>query len=361
MTAKVDGFGHGKGPGRARILTTYAKNRHAAWLSRVDLLEAWHQEVARTWKKPLRESYRLRRDLVWAWRIFKAGRDYDVVLTGSDRAELLSAVIERIAGRRRPRHIFIDWLCNLPAGSGRWWRRKLLRSAALHASRIFVQSGREVVVHASELGVPQAKFVFVPYHSTLYAIRYQIREGNYVFAGGDSDRDYRPLIEAARTLPIPVRIAALRRDHFRNLEIPKNVEIFAASHQEFVDQMAGAAIIVVPMKGGLLHAGGQQTWLNAMTMGKPVVVAHDAADEYIQDHVTGILVPPGDTAAMASALCELVGDPELRRRMGQRAKEASAAFTPESFFDRVFEVVNECLREPGSGRAMLRGTKRAEG
>lgn len=334
-----------------RILTTYAKNRHPAWLSRVELFEEWHEEVRRTWKKPLTEGYRLRRDLVWAWRMFKRSRGYDAVITGSDRAELLFAVIESLTGRRRPRHVFIDWYCNLPEGSGRWWRRRLLRRAALVAARILVQSSYEVAAHARELGVPPAKFVFVPYHATLYDTPYTVTDGDYVFAGGDSDRDYRSLLEAARALPSPVRIAALRREHFSGLEIPKNVEIFAASHQEFVSQMAGAAAVVVPMKGGLLHAGGQQTWLNAMTMGKPVVVAHGAAHEYIEDHVTGSLVRPGDSAAMARALLELLRDRELARRIGEQAKQASAAFTPEKFFERVFGVVDESLGESGSRAA----------
>ena len=336
----------GRGP---RILTTYAKNRHPAWISRVELLEEWHEEVRRTWKKPLSEGYRLRRDLVWACRIYRAGQGYDAIVTGSDRAELLSAVIERFFGRRRPRHVFIDWYCDLPAGPSRWWRRRLLRWAALAGARILVQSGFEVKAYANALRLPPAKFVFVPYHATLYDTPYTVTDGNYIFAGGDSDRDYRPLLEAARTLPTPVRIAVLRHDHFRGLEIPNNVQIFAASHQEFVGQMAGAAIVVVSMKGGLLHAGGQQTWLNAMTMGKPVVVAHEAADGYIQDHVTGILVPPGDSMAMTSALRELLDNPELARRIGERAKQASAAFTPEKFLERVFGVVDECLGQDRSG------------
>ena len=335
-------------PTPPRILTTYAKMRHPAWIGRVTLLEAWDQEVRRTWRKPMPATYLLRRDVAWAWRMFRVSRSYDAVITGSSRAELLFAVMERFSGRRRPVHIFINWYLNLPgSGLSRRWRRALQRCAGLAAARILVESSQEVRAHASELAVPSRKFVFVPYHATLYDTPYAVTDGDYIFAGGDSDRDYRPLVEAARDLPCRVIIAALRRDHFQGLKIPSNVEIVSASHLEFIGLMAGAAIVVLSMKSGLLHAGGQQTWLNAMTMGKPVVVAHDAADDYIADHVTGILVSPGDSTAMARALVELLGDRELARRIGDQAKQAAAAFTPEKFFERVFGVVDACLAQKG--------------
>jgi glycosyltransferase involved in cell wall biosynthesis len=64
--------------------------------------------------------------------------------------------------------------------------------------------------------------------------------------------------------------------------------------------MAGARLVVLPLKGGLLHSGGQQTYLNAMALGKPVIVADDCgADEYIMHNVTGIVLVPGDRAAEA--------------------------------------------------------------
>ena len=104
-------------------------------------------------------------------------------------------------------------------------------------------------------------------------------------------------IGAARLLLCRVVIAPLVCDHFRGLQIPENVEIRTASETEFFELMARVGGVVVPMRGGLLHSGGQQTFLNAMNMGKPVSVRHDWADDYIKHGVTGILSRPGAWAA----------------------------------------------------------------
>ena len=44
--------------------------------------------------------------------------------------------------------------------------------------------------------------------------------------------------------------------------------------------------------------------------------------EIVRDGETGLLVPPGDIAALAAALGRLAGDADLRRRCGARARTA---------------------------------------
>jgi glycosyltransferase involved in cell wall biosynthesis len=53
------------------------------------------------------------------------------------------------------------------------------------------------------------------------------------------------------------------------------------------------------------------------------VVASDLASlpEIVRDGVTGLLVPPGDRAALRARLAELLANPSLRRRLGDAARE----------------------------------------
>lgn len=61
--------------------------------------------------------------------------------------------------------------------------------------------------------------------------------------------------------------------------------------------------------------------LEGMLLGKPVVaVAAGGVPELIEDGQTGFLTPPGDVAALAQRLVVLLGDPGLRRRIGERAQ-----------------------------------------
>lgn len=185
--------------------------------------------------------------------------------------------------------------------------------------------------------------MFVPYHSTLFDTPYTVRDGDYIFAGGDSDRDYPLLIEAIRGLPYRVVITCLRRDHFEKVEIPANVEIRTVPQDEFIQLMAGARLNVVPLKSRPQHVGGEQTYANAMSMGKPTIVTDLYASDYIQNGVTGILTPSGDACALRRAIQDVMEKPELARLMGLRAKETSKAFAPETFFEEVFRISEECM------------------
>jgi glycosyltransferase involved in cell wall biosynthesis len=52
--------------------------------------------------------------------------------------------------------------------------------------------------------------------------------------------------------------------------------------------------------------------------------------DWLEDEVSGLAVPPGDAVALARAIGRLLGDPGLRRGLGERGREIVAErFTPE--------------------------------
>lgn len=85
----------------------------------------------------------------------------------------------------------------------------------------------------------------------------------------------------------------------------------------------------------------------AGAVGKPVVTFQmDGAPEVIRDGVSGCLVPPLDTAALAQRVVELFGDPVRREAYGRAAREFVAAnFTAEQMVERINRVYERLLRE----------------
>jgi glycosyltransferase involved in cell wall biosynthesis len=68
--------------------------------------------------------------------------------------------------------------------------------------------------------------------------------------------------------------------------------------------------------------GAPMSILEAMAAGLPVVAsAVGGVPELVENEVTGLLVPPGDPAALAAALDRLLADPDLRRRLGANGRE----------------------------------------
>lgn len=63
--------------------------------------------------------------------------------------------------------------------------------------------------------------------------------------------------------------------------------------------------------------GASLALLEAMAVGLPVVATSSGGTpELVEDGVTGILVPPSDSTALAAAITRMLGSPDLRARMG---------------------------------------------
>lgn len=73
-------------------------------------------------------------------------------------------------------------------------------------------------------------------------------------------------------------------------------------------------------------------YVEAMAWAKPVVgCLAGGVPDVVRDGATGLLVPPGDAASLASALLRLARDPALRARLGTAARaDAAARFSRES-------------------------------
>jgi phosphatidylinositol alpha-1,6-mannosyltransferase len=65
------------------------------------------------------------------------------------------------------------------------------------------------------------------------------------------------------------------------------------------------------------------------------------AMEAIVDGETGLLVPQDDVEATAKALVRIVGDGELRRKMGEKAREHARRLSWDNLAERVVEIYRE--------------------
>jgi glycosyltransferase involved in cell wall biosynthesis len=94
-------------------------------------------------------------------------------------------------------------------------------------------------------------------------------------------------------------------------------------------------------------------YLEAMAMKRPVVAyASGGAPEVVSDGETGLLVPRGDTAALAQVLLRLIRDPELRRRLGEAGRErVERMFRPEASAAAMLDVYRTVVR----GHTAMRG------
>jgi glycosyltransferase involved in cell wall biosynthesis len=84
--------------------------------------------------------------------------------------------------------------------------------------------------------------------------------------------------------------------------------------------------------------------LEAMAYGKPIVATRvGGIPDVLADGTEGMLVPPGDVAALADAVATLVGDPDRAWRLGRAAKERVAELGPDTIAKRLDLVYQEVI------------------
>lgn len=161
--------------------------------------------------------------------------------------------------------------------------------------------------------------------------RPQDKERTILFSAGSTQRDFGTLVEAARGLGIPVRIAAslvvalngfkiTTTDVRQELNTLDNVQVDALNSSELRDSYSEAKVVVVPLLPTDIDAG-VNVILEGMAMGRPVVSSRTAGQiDVIGDGDTGIFVPPGDVGALRATVEGLLNDPQAAEDMGRRGR-----------------------------------------
>jgi hypothetical protein len=333
--------------GERSIVTTLVHDR-APWRERVRMVDRHAQPAASV-----------------TGRLVAAGlRGHALLLLGSAGfgaryADLLAAVAVARSPRRPP---VVLAECTWEPGSAALARRMRVGAnggtarlavramAGAHAT-FCVLSRAELDRFPRTWGVDPERVAYTPFTVTLEDE--QLAEpplpGDAVFAGGNSLRDYGPLLDAAPGIPAPVVLATTQVD--RTARLPANVEAGPLSHAEYVDRLRRARVVVVALAENPWRSAGQQTYLNAMALGKPVVIT-DAMGvrDYVEDGVTGLVVAPGDARAMGEAVRWVLDPANVApvAAMTERARRtARERFSLDRYLARLLAVASATIARRG--------------
>lgn len=95
-----------------------------------------------------------------------------------------------------------------------------------------------------------------------------------------------------------------------------------------------------------LREGLPTVLIEAAAAGRPIVASDvPGCREVVEDGVNGLLVPPGDPAALAGALAKLAGDPALRQQMGAAGRNiAVSRFSNDKVIAATLDVYSNLLK-----------------
>jgi len=174
------------------------------------------------------------------------------------------------------------------------------------------------------LGINDHEFLSTPTH-----------DGGYALCTGYAQRGWPTLLDAWRSLPgVPLKLLGAP---LRQAGLPPGVTVLPRmSFPDYRDLVAGARVVVLPVPDGWA-SWGQMTLLQAMALGKPVVVTQTKpVRDYLSDEWC-VPVPPEDPAALAQGVQSLWNDPCSRDRLGKAARQAVTERFSERQMARRFE------------------------
>jgi glycosyltransferase involved in cell wall biosynthesis len=234
-------------------------------------------------------------------------------------------------GRRSCPHVaFAFNFTHLPRGL----RRAVMRRAFATVDRFVVFSNFERELYSRHFQIPVAKFEMIHWGvrepaivGTAHPSASREAPGpDTICAVGTQARDYATLLKAMRTLPHIRLVLVASPKSVRGLPVPSNVTVrFNIPRFEAEAVIRDSRFLVLP----LLHSDvpcGHVTMVTAMFLSRAILATQSAgiSDYLVPDH-DGVVVPPGDPAALAAAIDKLWNDPDTTRRLGENGRAFALA------------------------------------
>ena len=296
------------------------------------------------WRAQTELIHPAERSLPWRlWTLLRRAPGYDIViLNGASREDQLAAMLLR---RLRPSVPILIADCQWKLDESLAARiLNRLGVRMLEGPRTFYQvaSSDDKASFPVTWGVDPDRVFTAIYFPAVddEELRAPVSEGGYVFAGGDSLRDYGTLIASAREVPFEVRIAT-------NLPppdggLPENVTYGPLPRDAYLAGMCNASVVVVALAEGTARSAGQTTYQAARILGK-LVLANDEAGvrDYLNDRETGLVVPSGDAEALAETLrwaLDPANAAEVREITAKGRREVLERGTKVHHTDRLLEI-----------------------
>lgn len=214
------------------------------------------------------------------------------------------------------------------------WFAITLKKWLLRRTDYFLCIHKDLSGYSKFYGVNPAKSLYIPFKANNFDIAHKIetRDGDYVVALGASQRDYRLLIDAMKRLPYPLKIIMSKKSASEhNAQIPETLPSNVEHVDWFVDKeqwskyIAESRCVVVPILADAIQPAGISVYLEAMILGKAVIVTEGASANDILTPEVAITVPANNADALCAAIDTLWLDDVLRSRLGLAGKDYASA------------------------------------
>ena len=238
--------------------------------------------------------------------------------------------------------VAVDVVLRIPKGFKSFvasiWRRVLWKNVDQ-----FIHYFNNIKGYTKYYGISAKNSDYVPFKSNIYHYANKLSAqsqstGEYVFSAGRSLRDYDTLIEAAKIHKLPTAILYTSEEDWQKhgtkfdcVTLPENVTLINDSGKQsgWIHGLQQARLTVVPILKTSLCASGIGTYLDAMALGKPVIITRGpGADDVLSDS-QACFVEPGNARELAKQIENVWFDSNLAKKLSTNGKEYALSLGDE--------------------------------
>jgi glycosyltransferase involved in cell wall biosynthesis len=269
-------------------------------------------------------------------------RSYDVLIATGEDIGLPIALTMAATGDSRPLHIFLHGHF-MNAG----YFRKAMTILGRRKNVIWHPLSKDLgQLFCERFGLNLDNVMCTGYSVDTEFFAPNSQEPTCIVSAGAAHRDYDTLVEAARHLEVPMRIAAASTwigpaSPLQVKEVPAHITFKPTEGYTGLRELYGSAyFVVVPMEN-VDHACGYAVIAEAMAMGKAVIATRThALSDFVINGETGFLVAPGNADELYTQMKRLIADPQLAHRMGQAARRLiEEEYSLEHFRNRLLKNI----------------------
>ncbi len=115
---------------------------------------------------------------------------------------------------------------------------------------------------------------------------------------------------------------------------------FTGFRRDVPSTIAGMDLVVLPS----LNEGMGRVLVMSMALGKPIVATRvGGVPELLGEGEAGVLVPPGDSAALADAICMLLENPARARELGEAGKRRAPRYSAKAMVAALAKLYHEVV------------------
>jgi glycosyltransferase involved in cell wall biosynthesis len=297
-----------------------------------------------SWYKPIRDiENRLKIDIIEAFRTAKKFSEFSLYLSASEKSAIPLSFFMSALREDAPHILIGHHLSSIPKTRlYRYWKFRE------HVTHVICVSQAQADFAVTNMDFPDSNvdFLYDKVDHQFFRPDHN-QDGDYILAIGQEQRDYQTLVNAIDGTGMQLVIVASSPWSQFNLEITERPNVTLVSkipYTELRDLYNGAGIILVPLFENN-YGAGLNTMLEAMAMGKPLIITKTMGiDNYIQHAETGLYSSPGNCDELRDHISKLWGDKKERDRLGSNARDViMEQMNIDIYVEKIVEIVGSYI------------------